>query len=194
MSRTNADVGVAFIEGRRLNSLSMSTDGKRLLSYATPLAVKTGDGIWVVDDTKFSMTTAAKHFPALFRAMTGYNPTSELATTEWLVEKGYREGDHFATEFEGGWINHDTEWRLWKLNAPEYSIPRRLNPARAPRVKYMDAKTAQRIGLSRFPSFGPYGNVTGMRKKFYGTNALLVRSGAYVYNVTSEPEIYEMAK
>lgn len=41
-----------------------------------------------------------------------------------------------------------------------------------------------------FPNFSKTGSIVGMKNKYYGKNALLVRCGAYIYNVTSEPSIY----
>lgn len=43
---------------------------------------------------------------------------------------------------------------------------------------------------NKFPSFSTTGSVKGMKKLYYGENALLVRCGSFVYNVTSEPSIY----
>lgn len=50
------------------------------------------------------------------------------------------------------------------------------------------------INLSSFPNFGPNGSISGMRRLYYGINALLVKHGAYVYNVSSRPNIYYYAK
>lgn len=50
--------------------------------------------------------------------------------------------------------------------------------------------TKSNIDLSRFPNFHKSGNIIGMKKLYYGKNALLVKKGAYIYNVTSEPTIY----
>ena len=50
-------------------------------------------------------------------------------------------------------------------------------------------KTAQ-IDLSGFPNFSKTGSIKGMKKMYYGKDALLVKSGSYIYNVTSEPHIY----
>ncbi len=63
------------------------------------------------------------------------------------------------------------------------------------RVKYMKIAGGKRIGLigSQFPSFHYTGSVRGMKNKFYGRRALLVRCGAYIYNVTREPSIYNSA-
>lgn len=46
------------------------------------------------------------------------------------------------------------------------------------------------IDLSRFPNFSKTGSIKGMKDKYYGKDALLVKSGAYIYNVSSEPHIY----
>lgn len=59
------------------------------------------------------------------------------------------------------------------------------------RVKYMTKDEAARYHLDDYPSFGPHGNVYGMKKKYYGKDALLVRSGAYVYHVPAN--IYAQA-
>lgn len=48
----------------------------------------------------------------------------------------------------------------------------------------------ERVGLSRFPNFHKTGNVAGMKRRYYGLDALLVRCGDYIYNVSSEPYIY----
>lgn len=42
----------------------------------------------------------------------------------------------------------------------------------------------------KFPNFASNGSVSGMKKLYYGKGALLVRCGNYIYNVTSEPNIY----
>lgn len=44
--------------------------------------------------------------------------------------------------------------------------------------------------LSRFPNFHKSGSITGMKKMFYGKDALLVKKGEFIYNVTSSPSIY----
>jgi len=55
------------------------------------------------------------------------------------------------------------------------------------RVKYLSTKLRD---LSEFPNFSTSGNIGGMKKLYYGKNALLVKSGSYIYNVTSNPSIY----
>ena len=47
---------------------------------------------------------------------------------------------------------------------------------------------------TRFPNFHKSGSIRGMKKQYYGVAALLVRCGSYIYNVTSEPNIYYNAK
>ena len=58
------------------------------------------------------------------------------------------------------------------------------------RVNRMTEQEGERAGLSRFPNFHKTGNVIGMKQRYYGLDALLVRCGNYIYNVSSEPHIY----
>ena len=56
-------------------------------------------------------------------------------------------------------------------------------------------RTRQYIGsdtekLGQFPNFHRSGSIRGMKRLYYGDNALLVKSGSYIYNVTLCPEIY----
>lgn len=46
--------------------------------------------------------------------------------------------------------------------------------------------------LSVFPSFSRSGSIKGMKDKYYGKDALLIRCGAYIYKVTEE--IYNQYK
>lgn len=57
----------------------------------------------------------------------------------------------------------------------------------------MTIKEGQRVRINRFPNFHKTGSVRGMKRLFYGQNCLLVRVGDYVYNVSSEPQIYNQA-
>ena len=57
------------------------------------------------------------------------------------------------------------------------------------RVKTVYIKDKERLKLSDFPNFSVTGSITGM-KKIYGKDALLVRYGSWIYNVTSRPDIY----
>lgn len=57
----------------------------------------------------------------------------------------------------------------------------------------MTQEQGMRCGISRFPNFHRTGSIRGMKKLCYGDDALLVRCGQYIYNVTSEPSIYNQA-
>lgn len=58
------------------------------------------------------------------------------------------------------------------------------------RVKYIYKSEKESLRLSSFPNFHASGSIAGMKKKYYGENALLVRCGQWIYNVTSAPWIY----
>ncbi len=61
------------------------------------------------------------------------------------------------------------------------------------RVKRMTKEQGERVNIARFPNFSASGSIRGMREKYYGYDALLVRCGAYIYNVSTEPTIYNQA-
>jgi len=73
-----------------------------------------------------------------------------------------------------------------------------------PRCKYLSIATAKRnkIDLSCFPSFSASGSIAGMKKLYYGKDALLVRQGGFIYNVSTArskygpyyQSIYDLAK
>lgn len=58
------------------------------------------------------------------------------------------------------------------------------------RTKLLYKHDAERIDISRFPNFHRTGSIAGMKKLYYGKDALLVRCGSWIYNVSSEPKIY----
>lgn len=60
------------------------------------------------------------------------------------------------------------------------------------RVRYLTKARAERLQLWKYPNFHASGSVQGMKKMFYGEDALLVRSGSYIYKVPEN--IYYMAK
>jgi hypothetical protein len=64
------------------------------------------------------------------------------------------------------------------------------------KVKRLTVRQCQyfMIDLSVFTNFHKSGSVRGMKKLFYGKDALLVQCGSYIYNVSSCPEIYGYAK
>lgn len=45
---------------------------------------------------------------------------------------------------------------------------------------------ARGIDLSRYPSAGPYPSITGMKKLYWGIDAYVVKSGAYIYKVPGD--------
>lgn len=57
----------------------------------------------------------------------------------------------------------------------------------------MTTEQGKRVGIDRFPNFHRTGSIRGMKKLYYGSDCLLVRCGNYIYNVTSEPQIYNQA-
>lgn len=58
------------------------------------------------------------------------------------------------------------------------------------KVKTVYIRDKERLRLSSFPNFSATGSIAGMKEKFYGKDALLVRCGNWIYNVTSKPDIY----
>jgi len=57
-------------------------------------------------------------------------------------------------------------------------------------MKTKRISTEHQSKLEEFPNFHRSGSIRGMKKLYYGKNALLVICGNYVYNVTAEPGIY----
>lgn len=57
------------------------------------------------------------------------------------------------------------------------------------RVRYLPVRYESMV-FGKFGNFHKSGSITGMKNKYYGKDALLVRCGSYIYNVTSEPRIY----
>lgn len=58
------------------------------------------------------------------------------------------------------------------------------------RVKYIYKADKERLHLRDYPNFSASGNIYGMKKRHYGMDALLVRCGSWIYNVSRTPEIY----
>ena len=56
------------------------------------------------------------------------------------------------------------------------------------KCKYLPVKYHDMV--KDFPNFSATGSIKGMRRMYYGEDALLVRCGSYIYNVTNKPEIY----
>lgn len=61
------------------------------------------------------------------------------------------------------------------------------------RVRKMTIQQGRRVDISRFPNFYKTGSVWGMKHLYYGTEALLVKCGNFIYDVSNAPEIYNQA-
>lgn len=62
------------------------------------------------------------------------------------------------------------------------------------RVKKLSIEDGEIMHISDYPNFHKSGSIAGMKKQYYGENALLVRCGNYIYNVTTKPDIYYSAR
>lgn len=51
------------------------------------------------------------------------------------------------------------------------------------RVKYLKVSDGKKLNIGQFPNFSSTGSIKGMKKQFYGEDALLVRCGSYIYHV-----------
>lgn len=60
------------------------------------------------------------------------------------------------------------------------------------KTKTLPAHQAYRV-VDQFPNFHRSGSIRGMKRLYYGKDALLVRCGQWIYNVTSNPDIYFLA-
>ena len=58
------------------------------------------------------------------------------------------------------------------------------------RVRRLKVKDGKILNIEKYPNFSATGSIKGMKDKFYGKDALLVRCGSCIYNVTSQPDIY----
>jgi hypothetical protein len=54
----------------------------------------------------------------------------------------------------------------------------------------MYKEDGERYNISDYPNFHKNGSIKGMKEQFYGKDCLLVQCGSYIYNVSSNPEIY----
>lgn len=57
-----------------------------------------------------------------------------------------------------------------------------------------DSIIGKQIQASNLPNFDKTGSIEGMKKQYYGKDALLVRVGNYIYNCTDKPELYNEAE
>ena len=54
------------------------------------------------------------------------------------------------------------------------------------KTKTITIKQGKEINISQFPNFHKSGSIIGMKKLYYGKNAMLIRCGNYIYNVDEE--------
>jgi len=57
-------------------------------------------------------------------------------------------------------------------------------------LRYIPVSKREQLHLDDYPSFHVSGSISGMRKQFYGDEALLVRCGSYIYNVSRNSKLY----
>lgn len=60
------------------------------------------------------------------------------------------------------------------------------------KTKYMTVAEGEKINIHQYPNFHKSGSIAGMKKLYYGRNALLVRCGQYIFNVPQS--VYDIAK
>lgn len=60
------------------------------------------------------------------------------------------------------------------------------------KTRYLKVAVGKQVGIDQYPSFSASGSIKGMKRKYYGEDALLVRCGSYIYKVPEE--IYNQAK
>lgn len=60
------------------------------------------------------------------------------------------------------------------------------------RVKYLSVARGQKVHIEQYPNFHKSGSIKGMKERYYGKNAMLVRCGDYIYKVPQR--IYDMAE
>jgi len=61
------------------------------------------------------------------------------------------------------------------------------------KTKTISVTEGRNMGIEKLPNFSKTGSVTGMKNKYYGKDALLVKCGLYIYNCTERPDIYNAA-
>lgn len=57
-------------------------------------------------------------------------------------------------------------------------------------TRYLSVEEGKQLQISDFPNFCVTGSIEGMKKLYYGEDALLVVCGDFIYNVSSNPTIY----
>jgi len=59
------------------------------------------------------------------------------------------------------------------------------------KTRYLSVKKGKEIGIDQYPNFSSTGSIKGMKKLFYGKDALLVKCGSWIYHVPER--IYNLA-
>lgn len=59
------------------------------------------------------------------------------------------------------------------------------------RCKYMNKEQKKRYNLDQYPNFSRNGSIKGMKDLYYGKDALLVKSGSFIYKVPKN--VYDAA-
>lgn len=82
--------------------------------------------------------------------------------------------------------------RVWLQPMPESwcRFDAQRSEVRMMKVKYLPVAEGRKCHISAYPNFHKSGSVEGMRRDFYGKDALLVRCGSWIYNVSEAPWIY----
>lgn len=62
------------------------------------------------------------------------------------------------------------------------------------RVRYLPVAEGRRLHIDAFPNFSASGSVKGMKEKYYGKDALLVRCGSYIYCVSQSGKSSEYGR
>ncbi len=61
-------------------------------------------------------------------------------------------------------------------------------------LRHLEATDKNLAMLFNYPNFHKSGSIRGMKKLYYGKDALLVKCGSYIYNVSGCPDIYHKAR
>ena len=91
------------------------------------------------------------------------------------------------------WLRTKTAKQILDLENSDNIFKSQYNQDdKAPKKKNFRVKTFRYNDklLENYPNFHRTGSIRGMKKLYYGQDALLVRKGNYIYNVTSNPQIY----
>ena len=60
------------------------------------------------------------------------------------------------------------------------------------KVRTISLEEGKKLNIDQYPNFHKSGSIIGMKKQYYGKDAMLVKCGDYVYNVPQS--IYDRAR